>query len=84
YFFPYGNHTDFLAPLKALSPLFEAMLYRFKSIGLPTLFHDEPELKPLTEENILSLLNNAIQDKERGLGNLNISADEDALKHIAK
>ncbi|MEW6738925.1 MAG: hypothetical protein AB1325_03340, partial [Nitrospirota bacterium] len=42
YFFPYGNHTDFLAPLKALSPLFEAMLYRFKSIGLPTLFHDEP------------------------------------------
>ncbi|GEM_PF-5444910 len=26
------------------------------------------ELKPLTEENILSLLNNAIQDRERGLG----------------
>ncbi|MEW6740941.1 MAG: hypothetical protein AB1325_13695, partial [Nitrospirota bacterium] len=45
YFFPYGNHTDFLAPLKALSPLFEAMLYRFKSIGLPTLFHDEPKIK---------------------------------------
>ncbi|MDI6728617.1 MAG: replication-associated recombination protein A [Thermodesulfovibrionales bacterium] len=42
------------------------------------------ELKPLTEENILSLLNNAIQDRERGLGNLNIYADEDALKHIAK
>ena len=42
------------------------------------------ELKPLTEENILSLLNNAIHDKERGLGNLNIYADEDALKHIAK
>lgn len=42
------------------------------------------ELKPLTEGNILSLLNNAIQDKERGLGNLNISADGDALKHIAK
>ncbi len=42
------------------------------------------ELKPLSEENILKLLNNAIQEKERGLGNLNISADEDALKHIAK
>jgi putative ATPase len=42
------------------------------------------ELKPLTEENILSLLNNAIQDKERGIGNLNIHADEAALKHIAK
>lgn len=42
------------------------------------------ELKPLTEENILKLLNNAIQDRERGLGNLNIYADEDALKHIAK
>ncbi|MEW6739549.1 MAG: rod shape-determining protein, partial [Nitrospirota bacterium] len=51
-FFPYGNHTDFLAPLKALSPLFEAMLYRFKSIGLPTLFHDEPEYEqdnPITK-----------------------------------
>lgn len=42
------------------------------------------ELKPLTEGNILSLLNNAIQDKERGFGNLSISADGDALKHIAK
>ncbi len=42
------------------------------------------ELKPLIQENILKLLNSAIQDKERCLGNLNISADEDALKHIAK
>lgn len=42
------------------------------------------ELKPLTEENILNLLNNAIRDRERGLGNLDICADEDALKHVAK
>ncbi|MEW6419735.1 MAG: replication-associated recombination protein A [Nitrospirota bacterium] len=42
------------------------------------------ELKPLTEEDILKVLNNALQDKERGFGNLNIIADEDALKHIAR
>lgn len=42
------------------------------------------ELKPLTEENILKILNNAIQDKERGLGNLKVSAYEDAMRHIAK
>jgi len=42
------------------------------------------ELKPLAEEDILRVLNNALQDKERGLGNLDIIADEDALKHIAR
>jgi putative ATPase len=42
------------------------------------------ELKPLTEEDILNILNNALQEKERGLGNLNIVADENSLKHIAK
>ncbi|MEW6067015.1 MAG: replication-associated recombination protein A [Nitrospirota bacterium] len=42
------------------------------------------ELKPLLKEDILKVLNNALQDKERGLGNLNIVADEDSLKHIAK
>lgn len=42
------------------------------------------ELKPLSEENILKLLYNAIHDKERGLGNLNITADDDALRHIAR
>jgi len=42
------------------------------------------ELKPLSEEDILSILNNALRDKERGLGNLNIIVDEDALKHIAR
>ncbi len=42
------------------------------------------ELKPLTQEEILNILNNAIQDKERGLGNLKIITEEDALRHIAK
>jgi putative ATPase len=42
------------------------------------------ELKPLTEGDILHILNNALHDKERGLGNLTLISDEDSLKHIAK
>ncbi|MBI5213407.1 MAG: replication-associated recombination protein A [Nitrospirae bacterium] len=42
------------------------------------------ELKPLSVENILKILKDALSDKERGLGNLNITADDAALKHIAK
>ncbi len=42
------------------------------------------ELKPLTSGDIMKLLKNALTDRERGLGNLKISADEDALMHIAK
>jgi len=42
------------------------------------------ELKPLSEPDILILLHNALSDKERGLGYLNLVADEDALKHIAR
>ena len=42
------------------------------------------ELKPLIEEDILKVIQNALQDKERGLGKINIIADETALKHIAK
>jgi putative ATPase len=42
------------------------------------------ELKPLSEEDILSILHKALEDKERGLGNFDIFADEDALKHIAR
>ena len=41
------------------------------------------ELKPLTEDDILKVIQNALQDKERGIGK-NIIADETALKHIAK
>jgi putative ATPase len=42
------------------------------------------ELKPLSEENILKILHNALADRERGLGYLKISAQEDALQHIAR
>jgi putative ATPase len=42
------------------------------------------ELKPLTEEEILFVLKNALQDKERGLGSMKISTDEKVLKHITR
>ena len=42
------------------------------------------ELKHLTAEDILKILKNALCDSERGLGKMNIVADEDALVHIAK
>lgn len=42
------------------------------------------ELKPLSEEDIIHIIHNALHDKKRGLGNLDITADEDALKHIAR
>ncbi len=42
------------------------------------------ELKPFSEEEIITILNNAIKDRERGFGNLVISIDQDALRHIAR
>ena len=42
------------------------------------------ELRPLTEEDLFSLLQRALADEERGLGYLKISADENALRHLAK
>jgi putative ATPase len=42
------------------------------------------ELKPLLTEEILKIMNRALSDKERGLGNLNISPDKGSLEHIAK
>ena len=41
------------------------------------------ELKRLKEEDILTALKRALNDKDRGLGGLNVKADEDALIHIA-
>jgi putative ATPase len=41
------------------------------------------ELKPLTEEAILKILHNALHDKERGLGDIEIIVDDDAQRHIA-
>ena len=34
------------------------------------------ELKPLSQKEILTILNNALQDKERGLGNLKVKAQK--------
>lgn len=40
-------------------------------------------LKPLTEEQIVGLLERALQDEERGLGELHLEADDAALRKIA-
>ena len=42
------------------------------------------QLKPLEKEELLEIMRRAVNDKERGLGNLGIIADEDALSHIAE
>src|SRR5208282_2703163 len=41
------------------------------------------ELRPLTGDDLFSLLQRALADAERGLGYLKISADENALHHLA-
>jgi putative ATPase len=42
------------------------------------------ELKHLAVEDIMKIMNNALADHERGLGKMNIIAEDDALTHIAK
>src|SRR5678816_1762099 len=42
------------------------------------------ELRPLSEEELFSLLQRALSDKERGLGELKLQADEDGLRHLAR
>src|ERR1035437_8301689 len=42
------------------------------------------ELRPLTEEELFSLLQRALADEERGLGYMKIQAEENALRHLAK
>ena len=42
------------------------------------------QLYPLTEEDIEGILRLTLKDKERGLGNLDITLDEDALKFFCK
>jgi putative ATPase len=42
------------------------------------------ELRPLTEGDLLVLLQRALQDSERGLGGMRIEADPDALVHLGK
>jgi len=48
-------------------------------ISRSTVFHFEP----LSQDDVLQLLNKAIDDTERGLGKLDIEADEKALKFLA-
>jgi putative ATPase len=40
-------------------------------------------LEPLSEEQIMALLRRALEDRERGLGSLELTADDDALELIA-
>lgn len=40
-------------------------------------------LEQLAEEDLKTIIKKAIEDKERGLGNLNVSFDEDALNFLA-
>src|SRR5216110_3300873 len=42
------------------------------------------ELKPLTEDELLTLLRRAVNDAERGLGKLSMRAGEEALAHLAR
>jgi putative ATPase len=42
------------------------------------------ELKPLTLENLKNIISNALNDKERGFGELKIKMADDALDHLAK
>jgi putative ATPase len=42
------------------------------------------ELRPLTEEDVLELLERALKDAERGLGHMKIQAEPEALLHLAK
>ncbi len=42
------------------------------------------QLEPVSEINIAELLQRALTDPDRGLGNLSITADLEALKHLAK
>jgi putative ATPase len=48
-------------------------------ISRSTVFHFEP----LSEDNVLQLLLTAVTDAERGLGNLDIQADDRALSFLA-
>lgn len=42
------------------------------------------ELNPLTKEDLLTVLRRALDDKERGLGTLNIKAEPQALEFLAE
>lgn len=41
------------------------------------------EFKPISDEDVISAMDRALADKERGMGNFNAKVDEDAKKHLA-
>ena len=41
------------------------------------------ELKPLEKDDLINIMNRALKDKERGLGNIDISIDNDAKEFLA-
>ena len=41
------------------------------------------QLEPLAPDDLLTLLHRALTDSERGFGELGVTADEDALRHLA-
>ncbi|MFA5272384.1 MAG: replication-associated recombination protein A, partial [Candidatus Omnitrophota bacterium] len=41
------------------------------------------EFKPLSKEDIVSIINRALTDKENGLGDMNIECSQEAIEHIA-
>ncbi len=42
------------------------------------------QFEPLGESDVMQAMHRALQDKERGYGQLNVVANEDALRHIAR
>jgi putative ATPase len=42
------------------------------------------QLRPLTDDDVHKILQNALADTERGYGNRNIKLDEDALEHLIR
>jgi len=42
------------------------------------------ELRPLSEDEVITLLRRALADTERGLGHLKIAAEDAALRHLAR
>jgi putative ATPase len=42
------------------------------------------ELRPLSEEDLYALLTRALNDQERGLGFMKVTAEEPALRHLAR
>lgn len=42
------------------------------------------QLRPLSEEHLLTIMRRALADEERGLGRIPLEVEEEALRHIAK